>query len=253
MKTTIKLAVIKLVLINISLFSIVFINACKKETTNNPSIQIDSISDIDGNVYKTVKIGKQWWMAENLKVKRYRNGDTLIFVDTQFDPGKVKWDTINTGSYTNTNAIFGLFYNWYAIIDNRNIAPAGWHVPSDDEWKELEMFLGMSKEDADKVNFRGNKEGDKLKSINDQGWNKPSDIYKVWGTNESGFCAKGGGAVMNNKIWGNPSSYLTGFWWTSTVKVDSLAWYRYLDYNKANVFRFYGSKNYGFSVRCVKD
>jgi uncharacterized protein (TIGR02145 family) len=249
------------ILILISFFFIILFNACKKETTAVPT-EKGTLTDIDGNIYKTVKIGKQWWMAENLKVKRYRNGDTLD--NLMNNRGKIdtaKLDTLKIGAlYINDSQdstspnfngkLFGYLYNWYSIGDLRNLAPAGWHVPSDDEWKELEMYLGMSKSDADNVNFRGTNEGNKLRK--NAGWNLAYDQYKVWGTNESGFSALGGGAIMDNKIWGNPGTYLTGFWWTTTEK-DNAAWYRYLDYNKSNVFRFYGPEYYCFSIRCIKD
>lgn len=260
MKPSIKPAILKQVVI-ISLIFIVLINACKKETAVIP-VEKGTLTDIDGNVYKTVKIGAQWWMAENLKVKKYRNGDTLIsLIDNRGNIDTAKLDTINTGAYyiydsrdttsPNFNSkLFGYLYNWYAIGDPRNLAPAGWHVPSDNEWKDLEMYLGMSKSDADEVNFRGTNEGNKLKK--NAGWNLAYNQYEVWGTNESGFSAMGGGAIMDNKIWGNPGTYLTGFWWTNSEK-DNEAWYRYLDYNKSNVFRFYGPKYYCFSIRCVKD
>jgi len=240
------------VLIGFVLISMFYFNACKKEETPIKQ-QTDSIT-ANGIVYKTVKIGTQWWMAEDLKVKKYRNGDPIDSVNVNFDAGKKQWDTTKAGSYFQQGTIF--LYNWYAIGDSRNIAPAGWHMPTDDEWKQLEMSQGMSQTDADKVNFRGTNQGNKLKT--NLGWTgvSESDQFKIYGTNESGFSARANGAVMlvniDNQIK-NPEVSKTGFWWTATVEQDSMAWYRYMDYNKANVFRYYGSKHYGFSVRCVKD
>ena len=106
--------------------------------------------DIDGNVYKIIKIGDQWWMAENLKVTRYRNGDQIPNIENASE-----WSALLTGAYcvyenkVSLADTFGYLYNWYAIDDSRNIAPAGWHVPTDEEWKQLEMYLGMSRLDAD--------------------------------------------------------------------------------------------------------
>jgi uncharacterized protein (TIGR02145 family) len=227
----------------------VLLNSCKKDNTSS-AIEYGSVTDIDSNVYKTVKIGNQWWMAENLNVKRYRNGDTIINVGNRLD--SAIWNRTITGAYYQGS--IGLLYNWYAAGDQRNIAPAGWHVPTDDEWKELEMQVGMSKEDADKINWRGADEGNKLK-IQGEGssvWSNPTNKYEVWGTNESGFSATGDGCVMFNGILGQPGANYEGFWWTSTEQGND-AWYRYLDYNKPNVFRFYGAVTYGFSIRCVKD
>jgi len=101
-----------------------------------------TVTDIDGNVYKTVKIGSQWWTAENLKVTHYNNGDSLInetVIRTWYD--------LTVGAYcsydhdSNNAAIYGYLYNWYAVGDDRNLAPAGWHVPTDEEWKQLEMYF----------------------------------------------------------------------------------------------------------------
>ena len=91
--------------------------------------------DIDGNVYRTVKIGKQWWMAENLKVTHYRNGDEIQHVT-----GYLEWKTLKSGAYCNYDnnpsyvPTYGRLYNWFAVDDSRNIAPQGWHVPSDSEY-----------------------------------------------------------------------------------------------------------------------
>ena len=98
-----------------------------------------------------------------------------------------------------------------------------------------------------------NRQGNKLKIRGElPGWNQPSEIYQVWGTNESGFTALGGGCAMYNGVWGNPGEYSTGFWWTSTT-YQSHPVYRYLDFDKPNVFRYFGQETYGFSIRCVKD
>ena len=223
--------------------------SCTKES-NSPTFETGTVTDIDNNVYKTVKIGNQWWMAENLKVRRYNNGDSIANIGN-----KLNADTwANTSNGTLYVGTLGVLYNGYVINDVRGIAPSGWHIPDDDEWKELEMYLGMSKDEADKVNWRGTTEGNMLK-IQGAGptvWTTPSDVYSVWGTNESGFSAFGCGCVLFNGTLGSPGANYTGFWWTSSELANE-AWYRYLDYNKPNVFRFYGPKTYGFSVRCVKD
>lgn len=248
-------------------FLFVFPTACFDYHADDPIVfETDSVTDIDGNVYKTVKIGDQWWMAENLKVSRYRNGDSIAYVGSKdnykyiFDT--VKWKNLkDTGAYSIIDGgdslasnykgkKFGFLYNGYAISNRAIIAPVGWHVPSDEEWKELEIFLGLPKDEADKVNWRGSTEGNKLKLQGTTLWEKPSDEFEVWGTNESGFSAIAGSCVMFD---GNTVEQLqTGFWWTSTLNNDQI-WYRHLDYNKPNIFRYYGPLTYGFSVRCIKD
>lgn len=114
---------------------------CSAQEKIESTTSTSSVTDIDGNVYKTVKIGNQLWMAENLKVTRYRNGDAI--------PNRAddeEWDN-STGAYCNYNndttnsGIFGKLYNWFAIDDSRKISPVGWHVPSDVEWQELIDYL----------------------------------------------------------------------------------------------------------------
>jgi uncharacterized protein (TIGR02145 family) len=259
-------------LITNALFSGIIISLLVFHGCNNddaePGIRIekDSITDIDGNIYQTVKIGKQWWMAENLKVKRYRNGDSLILIgppkDAIFGFDSLKWRSLtDLGAYCALNAydtsdlnyngkLYGFLYNGYVISDPREIAPLGWHVPSDEDWKMLEMTLGMSSGEVNDVNWRGNIEGNKLKI--QSGWTIPSDKYTIWGTNESGFSALSGSCKMFDGTESSPGLGFLGFWWTSSKEGDK-QWYRYLDYNKSEVFRYFGSKNYGFSIRCVKD
>lgn len=106
-------------------------------TTLNVTV-IRTVTDIDGNVYRTVKIGSQWWMAENLKVTHYRNDDAIPNITDN-----TEWSTHTTGAYCCYNnapdsaATWGGLYNWHAATDGRNLAPAGWHVPSDAEWQTL--------------------------------------------------------------------------------------------------------------------
>ena len=226
---------------------LIFITSCKKEKTI-PALETASVNDIDGNVYKTVKIGNQWWMAENLRVTKYRDGNFIRKL--QSDTTLWKHDTIGAYCIYDDNITApGLLYNFYSISNSENIAPIGWHVPSDDEWKLLEEHLGMTITDANNTSWRGTHEGEKLKIQSTQGWTTFGDI---WSTNESGFTALAGGCRLFNGIWGDPGLFATGFWWSSTNHFNDV-WYRYLDYKNANVFRYYGSKNYGFSIRCVKD
>lgn len=249
----------------IALCAILFVSGCKKDHTD-PIIETGTVTDVEGNVYKTVKIGNQWWMAENLNVLHYRQGDSIPSAIMLYgsNPDSLLWSQAKTGTCytiggndsTSSNfhgKLYGVLYNWYAVADPRNLAPEGWHIPTDEEWKELEIYLGMQKSTADSVNWRGTNQGNKLKiqKIGKAVWNPSSDIL-IWGTNESQFSAVAGGCVMFTGILGSPGVQSTGYWWSSSVK-DNFAWFRYLDYQKPNVFRLYGSKNYGFSVRCVKD
>jgi uncharacterized protein (TIGR02145 family) len=171
-------------------------------------------------------------------------------------PFDTTWSNYSSGAYSNNTDVngnvIGIFYNYYAITDSRRIAPAGWHIPSDEEWKQLERYLGMASNIANNSGWRGDHQGEKLKVVNGTlfGW---ADYGTVWPTNESGFSALAMGCRMFDGSWGTPGQYSTSFWWTSSIVDSNNAWYRHLDYKNANVFRYYGPKNYGFSVRCVKD
>ena len=202
---------------------------------------LGTVTDVDGNVYQTVKIGDQWWMAENLKVTHYRNGDPIT--------DRTAWGETFSGKYCSYNndannaATYGLLYNNYAVNDGRHIAPQGWHIPSDVEWKELEMELGMSHLSADSDACRGNDEGGKLKSTGTILWSSPN----VGATNESGFTALPGG---NRDLTDSFSGIGTvAYFWTS-----SGIWYRDLTSSSSNVCRpINGGSRCGFSVRCVRD
>ena len=207
---------------------------------------VPSMTDQDGNVYKIVKIGSQWWMAENLKVTHYRNGDAIPNVTDN-----TEWANLSTGAccaYNNDNgnvATYGLLYNWYAVVDSRNLAPSGWHVPTDEEWKELEMYLGMRQSEADDSGWRGTDEGSKLKSIS--GWNNNGN-----GTNESGFSALPGGFRYDDSGTFNGVG-VYGYWWSSTGSGSTTAWDRNLYYYRSDVSRYAYIRRYGFSVRLVRD
>jgi uncharacterized protein (TIGR02145 family) len=205
-----------------------------------------TVTDFDGNVYKTIKLGNQWWMAENLRVAHYANGDSIPEV-TDFS-----WGSLTTGAcctyIPDSLIVYGRLYNWYAVADNRGIAPAGWHVPTDEEWKKLEMFLGMSQGDADFTGWRGTDEGGKLKENGLVHWMTPN----TGATNESGFTALPGGERMDSGLFGLITRH--GFWWSSTEFDAEHAWFRLLRHDESKVYRANGyHKRYGYSVRCIKD
>jgi uncharacterized protein (TIGR02145 family) len=201
-----------------------------------------AVTDIDGNIYKTVKIGDQWWMAENLKVTHYRNGDPIAQVT-----GNTEWANLSSGAwcvYNNQDSlkdIYGLLYNWYAVDDSLNSAPEGWYVPTLEEWQELVDFLGGT-----------SVAGGKLKESGFDHWDSPN----TGADNESGFSALPGGyRYCNDGSFLNMGSY-TYFWSTTGYlwKNTDYAWpwkLYYLDsYAIPNI---YCNTQYGFSVRCVKD
>ena len=210
----------------------------------------DTVTDIDGNVYQAVQIGDQCWMAENLKVTHYRNGDPIPNVTSNSTWAGLSTDAYCVYNNTPANAeIYGNLYNWYAVDDPRGLAPAGWHVPTDEEIMELEMYLGMSESEANSTGWRGTNEGSKLAGRADL-WNDGA-LENDPEFDTSGFSLLPGGYRLNNGTFSSMSS--SGYFWSSTVYGSSHAWDRILSYNSTTVLRNHNYKLYGWSVRCVRD
>ncbi|MFC1784824.1 FISUMP domain-containing protein [Candidatus Neomarinimicrobiota bacterium] len=222
--------------------------------TNEITVYIQyagTFSDVDGNIYNTIQIGNQLWMAENLKVTNYSNSELIPNVT-----GSTEWINLSTGaycSYDNNDSnidTYGLLYNWYAVEDSRSLAPAGWHIPTDAEWKQLEMYLGMSQEEADAVGHRGMDEGGKLKEGGTTHFYSPN-----WrATNSTGFSAiPGGGRVIEaDGVAFNGVGYGANIW-SSTAYSSGGAWTRLLGSNRSSIYRSNHVKQAGLSVRCIKD
>jgi len=202
--------------------------------------------DGSGNIYSTIKIGNQEWMAENLKTTKYNDGTAITFVDDE-DADVEVWEDLTTGAYsqggTGTTAdddyedTYGYLYNGYAV-DTGKLAPEGWHVPTDTELTTLTDYLGS---DA----------GSKLAGNADLWTNGSLDSNSEFGT--SGFTGLPGGyRNYNNGNYYNLGNH--GYFWSSTEKtIDVSAWYRLLSYNYSTVFRYGGEIENGYSVRCVRD
>ena len=204
-----------------------------------------TLTDIDGNIYPSITICSQVWMAKNLNTSRYRNGDAIPEVqDTAV------WRTTTTGAwcyYANTTAngtTYGKLYNWYAVNDPRGLAPAGWHVASDAEWTTVGNCLGGELTAGGKMKTTGTKQaGTGL-------WEDPN----TGATNSSGFAGQPGGFR-----YGSGTYYYIGksaSFWTSTEYDGSNAQYRDLVWNDISMFAgtfSFSLKDYGNAVRCVKD
>ena len=212
----------------------------KSTAVFNPSVTYGTMTDLDGNVYKTVTIGTQTWMAENLRTTRYNDGTSI--------PDRTditEWSHYFTGAYCNYNntknadsiATYGRLYNWYAVQSGK-LAPQGWHVPSDAEWTSLTNYLGGA-----------GVAGGKLKETGTMHWSSPN----TESNNESGFTALPGGLRYSDGAFSALGS--SGYWWSSSESSAQNPWYRWLLGNNYNgVRRFQGtSKMFGFSVRCVRD
>ncbi len=214
------------------------------------SFEMGTVTDIDGNVYKTIKIGEQWWMMEDLRVTHYRNGDPIPNVTDG-----TEWSELETGAFcyynndSNYADDYGAMYNGYAADAVRNIAPEGWHVPTDDEWKQLELYLGMSQEEADsEYGYRGTNEGGKLKEIGFEHWKSPN----TGATNESGFTARSGGC----RSFFDGDFHEMGvrsYYWSAPEVNKSSVLHRRLSYYSETIYRDSSSKQSGCSIRLIRD
>ena len=202
---------------------------------------------IDGYTYKTVKIGEQEWFAENLKTTVYANGEEIPYSRTD-----ESWTTQEMGmrcSYDHDearSAQYGQLYNWYAVDDERGLCPSGWHVPSDEDWQDLEVFLGMSRADVSLTGDRGSGElgiGTKLKAKS--GWSDEGN-----GTDDFGFSALPGGLRGNG---GNFDAAGDLGVWRSSSPSGGAAWERFLGNDDPDIYRYYIDPRFGYSVRCLRD
>jgi uncharacterized protein (TIGR02145 family) len=222
--------------------------SCKKQTSKEVVNETGTVSDIQGNVYNTVKIGNQWWMTENLRVTVYNDSSKINEIKKDSNQ---EWAKTNKGAFCSLDIRYGLVYNWFAVNESKKIAPFGWHIPSDEEWKLMERTLGLSQVASDETGWRGasEKAAEKLIITASLGW--PPGVTEVYGTNESGFAALPGGCRLFDG--GLSDLAATGYWWSAGEKDTTKSWYRNVSSGNGGVFRYFADKNYGFSVRCVKD
>ena len=206
----------------------------------NSDLTYGTVMDIDGNAYKTIQIGTQTWMAENLKTTKYANGDLIgtttpdtLDILNESAP-KYQWAYDGNESIV---ALYGRLYTWFAVTDSRNVCPTGWHVPSDEEWSTLGTNLGGY-------------DAGKLRETGTFHWLSPNN----GATNETGFTALPGGFRYYD------GSYLfnrsAGYWFSSTEYSDYTMNHAYIMdiyYNNSSIYRDDFNKREGCSVRCIKD
>jgi uncharacterized protein (TIGR02145 family) len=218
---------------------LIFSYGCKKDSSdsNNNQPTGGTVTDVDGNVYKTVTIGSQTWMAENLKTTRYNDSTSIPLVTDG-----TAWAGLSTPAYCwyNNDEItykntYGALYNWFAVNTGK-LSPKGWHVPSDAEWSQLIAALVDS-----------TTAGGKLKETGTAHWVSPN----TGASNTYGFTALPGGSHYTNGSFYLNGKY--GWYWSSTESSSTDAWHQYMQYNAAGIHRTAGSKIIGFSVRCVKN
>lgn len=207
-------------------------------------LQAQSVKDFDGNVYKTVIIGKQVWMTENLKTTKYNDGSSIPLVKNTNE-----WKVLTTPAYCwynndekeNKNK-FGALYNWYTVGTDK-LCPKGWHVPTNLEWNILISYLGGE-----------NVAGGKLKEKGTTHWESPN----TGATNISGFNALPGSSrnfAGEFGFTGSNTLYYrsNGCWWSSSGLYDFNAYYIRLYNALSEVYNSLSTKQSGYSVRCVKD
>jgi uncharacterized protein (TIGR02145 family) len=202
-----------------------------------PAAGQEKVKDFDGNEYKTVTIGTQVWMAENLHTTHYSTGESIAEIKDD-----TLWANAVEGAWCMNNhepklsAIYGYLYNWYAVTPAKKLCPDGWHIPTANEWKKLETFLGGP-----------GSAGGKLKEAGTSKWLEPnSDADNI-----SHFSGLPGGSRNSDGSF-NPVGE-TGHWWTSNEFAPTTAWHRQLYNNAGFIDNVYAVKNEGCSVRCLKD
>jgi len=208
------------------------------------------ISDIDGNEYGTVEIGEQLWMRQNLKVAHYNDGDAI---PTGLDNDA--WSSTTEGSYAvygddPLNAeVYGNLYNWYAVDDDRGVCPENYHVPSDEEFKQLEIYLGMDEATADLEGWRGTNQGSMLAGTEELWLDGTLKLNNAFGSIE--FNAIPASSRGLDGIYHNAVGEYTYFW-SSDENTNDRAWYRVIYNSYSNINRYSLNKRLGHSIRCLE-
>lgn len=211
------------------------------EAQNTITCNTNTITDIDGNVYRTARIGNQVWMAENLRTTHYRNGDPILTTipDTLNYTAEAtpKYQFVYNNDPKNL-LIYGRLYTWYAVTDSRNICPKGWHIPSIEEYKLLDDSLGGKKYAIGK-----------LKATGTQYWSSPN----ADATNMSGFNGLPGGWRAAKGKYGALGKY--GHYWASNMQTQEYAFRMFLSFDESCYKNHLGASDpqNAWSVRCVKD
>ncbi len=208
-----------------------------------------TVTDIVGNLYNTVLIGDQEWMAENLRTTKFANGDPIAFT-----ADRCEWSMLSSPAYSypenesKFNIPYGKLYNWYAVADERNLCPSGWHAPSDMELKRLSAHLdSTTNKNLNALGSESNAAAAMLKDSTALYW----EFSNTKSSNSSGFSFLPAG---HREFYGAQTFTLGryGYLWTTTSKSDWQAWLRYMDFTDAAVVRVIADKRAGLSVRCIK-
>ncbi len=201
------------------------------------------VTDIDGNVYKTVEIGSQLWMAENLKTRHFRNGEAITFAETFNDWSNAVSAVTGDPGFDETNTqVYGLLYNGHAVLDGRLIAPKGWRVATDEDWKILEMHLGMNETEVDATGWRGSTLGGALKEVGLGHWQSGNQ----GATNSTGFTGLPAGYTKSTYVEHGVSAHF----WTSSPSHA----YRALRFDRDEIWKNVNPViTHAYSIRCVRE
>jgi uncharacterized protein (TIGR02145 family) len=214
--------------------------SCSRKSENVKPINTNQCIDNNGRIYKTIEIGKQLWMAENLAY--------LPIINKKYDSSNSKaryyvynYEGINTKDAQNSPEYktHAVLYNYEAAIAS---APNGWHIPSDEEWKELELTLGMTKKQVNDIGFRGD-ESVSIRSRSTNLWQSNN------GTNEYGLNIYPSG-ILNDEFFQQKGK--SAFFWTSSQYDDENAWIREFSYIHPGIKRTQNTRKHALSVRCLK-
>jgi len=230
--------------------SLIFVFFCLSSLIIQAQNSEDSIIfDIDGNKYQTLAIGTQVWIKQNLRTTKYTNGIPIPKVES-----KGEWAASSSGAYcwynndSSSQSVYGALYNGFTLEEG-NVCPTGWHVPTDNDWKLLEIELGMSPSEADKSGWRGNAGGKIAGSANL--W-LGCYFEKDTVFNTSGFNGvPAGNRIGESGSFGNMGS--NAYWWSATEDTTNKVWVRNVFYNSSHLIKTGYNKKYGFAIRCVKD
>ncbi len=230
-------------------FAGLFLTACDDDKNDGNDFDYGCV-DYDGIEYDTLRLGNQLWMAENLRSTHFRDGTPISLVSDS-----IQWPLLDTRAYcyydNDSSRIEGngMLYNGYAVMDLHNLAPDGWHIPTDEEWKELELYLGMNENALDSIWSRGS----------DEGSNLAGELALWWSgllTDSPNLGSSGFNALPSGYRHSNGRYFFIGqnaYFWTSTMYSDSEFWVRYLTKDDSGIGRHHQPIRNGFSVRCIRD
>jgi uncharacterized protein (TIGR02145 family) len=219
---------------------------CGATNVHNGAVTYGTMTDQEGTQYRTVTIGTQTWMAENLRTTKYRNNTPILNLTNGFE-----WTSNTTGAYcsylnrTTNDCPYGKLYNWYAVNNTNQLCPIGWHVPTDAEWNVLIANLDPSY-DPTIIGSQSTTAGGNMKSTGTQYWLSPN----FGATNSSGFSGLPGGYRDSDGPFVAIGE--NGIWWSSTKRSTTIAWFL-LSYSVGGVTRGVANEAEGFSVRCLRD